>query len=115
MTTSKTVAEYLEHLPPESRAALQRLRSLIKSAAPQSKESILYGMPTFRQGSMRLNMAAFSDHCSFYGWVQVRKAFSQELKPFEVGRGTLRFTPDRPLPAKLVTRLVKALVALDRP
>ncbi len=108
-----TVDEYLRHVPPKSRAALQRLRDLIKAAAPKATESILYGMPTLRQGRMRLNLAAFDDHCSLYGWARVREEFSEELKPFETGRGTLRFTPEHPLPARLVRRMVKALVALD--
>jgi uncharacterized protein YdhG (YjbR/CyaY superfamily) len=111
--TPKTIDEYLGQVPPDSRVALQRLRKLIKMAAPDSEESIVYGLPTFRQGRMRLNIAAFKDHCSFYGWARVRPDFSDELKPFESGRGTLRFTPDRPLPAHLVTRIVRALVALD--
>jgi uncharacterized protein YdhG (YjbR/CyaY superfamily) len=109
----KTIDEYLERVPRDSRAALQRLRQLVKTAAPDSEESIAYGLPTFRQGRMRLNIAAFKDHCSFYGWARVREDFSDELKPFEAGKGTLRFTPDRPLPARLVTRMVKALVTLD--
>jgi uncharacterized protein YdhG (YjbR/CyaY superfamily) len=113
MPVPKTIEEYLRQVPPDPRAALQRLRKLIKTAAPNSEESIVYGLPTFRQGRMRLNIAAYKDHCSFYGWARVRREFSNELKPFESGRGTLRFTPDRPLPARLVTRLVKALVALD--
>jgi uncharacterized protein YdhG (YjbR/CyaY superfamily) len=109
----ETIDEYLRQVPPDTRAALQRLRKLIKTAAPDSEEGIAYGLPTFRQGRMRLNIAAFKDHCSFFGWARVRKDFADEVKPFESGRGTLRFTPDRPLPARLVTRMVRALVALD--
>jgi uncharacterized protein YdhG (YjbR/CyaY superfamily) len=109
----RTVEEYLEGLTPDTRLALQRLRKLIKDAAPDSEECLVYGMPTFRVGKMRLSMAAFKDHCSLYGWARVHQRFSAELKPFVAGRGTLRFTPARPLPPRLVTQMVQALLALN--
>ncbi len=111
--TPKTVDEYLARLPPESRAALVRMRKLIQTAAPRAEELISYGHPAFRQGKMRVNYAAFRDHLSFYGWMRVRDQFSEQLKPFESGKGTLMFTPDRALPSDLVKGLVTALLALD--
>jgi uncharacterized protein YdhG (YjbR/CyaY superfamily) len=103
----KTVDEYLAAVPPEYRAALERLRRIIKSAAPDAEEFIGYGMPAYRQGGMRVYFAAFQDHCSFFGGsAKVRRQFSEELKPFRMEKGTLRFTPDRPLPARLVRRIV---------
>lgn len=61
---------------------------------------------------MPVYFAAFKDHCSFFvGSVRVRRRFSAALKPFESGEGTLRFTPEHPLPTDLVTRIVKARVA----
>jgi len=111
----ESVDAYLARLPPSSRDALQRIRRLIRKTAPDVTESILYGAPAFRHGTMRLSLAAHSKHLSLYGWARARDAFAAELRPFEYGRGTLRFTPERPLPASLVTGLTKALVALDGP
>ncbi len=108
----KTVDEYLARVPPEFRATLQRLRRTIKAAAPDAEEVISYRMPAFRQNGMLVYFAAFADHCSlFVGSATVRRRFSTELKPFMTGKGTLQFTPDRPLPARLVARIVKARVA----
>ena len=102
----------MARVPPKFRATLQRLRRLIKAAAPDAEEVISYQMPAFRQNGMLVYFAAFADHCSlFVGSAQVRRKFSAELKPFQTGKGTLRFTPDRPLPADLVTRIVNARVA----
>ena len=107
-----TVDAYLARVPPKFRATLQRLRRTIKAAAPDAEEVISYRMPAFRQNGMLVYFAAFEDHCSlFVGSPTVRRQFSAELKPFMRGKGTLRFTPDRPLPAGLVTRIVKARVA----
>ena len=108
----KTVDEYMARVPPKFRTALRQLRKTIKAAAPDADEVISYQMPAFRQNGMLVYYAAFKDHCSLFAVsAQVRRQFSAELKPFVVGKGTLRFTPDRPLPADLVTRIVKARVA----
>ena len=107
-----SVDEYFESVPKEMRAALDKLRKTIKAAAPDADEVISYSMPAFRQNGMLVYYAAFRDHCSFFaGSAEVRRQFSAELKPFEAGKGTLHLTAERPLPADLVTRIVKARVA----
>lgn len=108
----KTVDEYLARVPPEFRSGLQRLRKTIRAAAPDADEVISYQMPAYRQNGILVYFAAFKDHCSFFvASDRVRRQFSAELEPFKAGKGTLQFTPDRPLPADLVTRIVKARVA----
>jgi uncharacterized protein YdhG (YjbR/CyaY superfamily) len=108
----KTVDEYMARVPPRFRATLKGLRKAIKAAAPDAEEVISYQMPAFRQNGMLAYFAAFEDHCSFFvASDKVHRQFSAELKPFKSGKGTLCFTPDRPLPADLVTRIVKARLA----
>jgi uncharacterized protein YdhG (YjbR/CyaY superfamily) len=108
----KTVDEYLANVPPRSRAALKQLGATIRAAAPNSEETISYAMPAFRQDGILVYYAAFQDHCSlFVGSATVRRRFASELKPFEAGKGTLHFTPDRPLPDDLVARIVRARLA----
>jgi len=109
---SKTVDDYMARVPPEFRKALQALRKTIKAAAPDAEEVISYQMPAFRQKGILVYYAAFKDHCSlFVGSEKVRRQFAAELKPFEAGKGTHQFTPDQPIPARLVTRIVKARLA----
>ncbi|MCI4365289.1 MAG: DUF1801 domain-containing protein [Thermoplasmata archaeon] len=106
------VDDYLARVPPKSRAALQRIRKIVRAAAPNAEEVISYKLPAFRQNGMLVYYGAFADHCSFFvGSALVRHRFAAELKPFESGKGTCRFTPDRPIPAALVTRIVKARLA----
>src|SRR6266540_255753 len=108
----RTVEEYLTRVPPKFRTALQRLRKTIRAAAPDAQEVISYQMPAFRQDGMLVYYAAFKDHCSFFvASTGLRRQLSADLKTFETGKGTLRFTPERPLPEELVTRIVKARVA----
>ncbi|MCI4350307.1 MAG: DUF1801 domain-containing protein [Thermoplasmata archaeon] len=108
----KTVDEYLARLPPKYRAALRGLRKTIRGAAPDAVEVISYQMPAFRHHGMLVYYAAFSDHASlFVASAQVRRKFSAELKPYESGKGTLHFTPEKPLPDDLVRRIVRARAA----
>ncbi len=112
MKKAASVDEYLESVPKDARAALNKLRKTIKAAAPDADQAISYQMPAFRQNGMLVYYAAFKNHCSFFvGSAKVRRQFSAELKPFEAGKGTIRFTLERPLPTDLVTRVVKARVA----
>ncbi len=108
----RTVDEYLSGVPKDARAALQRLREIVGAAAPDAEEVISYRMPAFRHHGILVYYAAFEDHCSFFpGSVRTQRRFASELKPFAVGKGTVHFTPERPLPADLVRRIVKARVA----
>jgi uncharacterized protein YdhG (YjbR/CyaY superfamily) len=106
-----SVAAYLRAVPPAPRAALVRLRKTIKAAAPRATEGISYGMPCFKHHGMLLCFAAFKDHCSLFMSTYLTKAHKKELASYHTSKGTIRFTADRPLPAALVRKLVKARVA----
>ena len=113
-TKPQSIDEYLARVPPESCAALEKLRRTIKSTVPEAVETISYEIPTFKlNGRMLVSFAAFSKHCSFFpgaGPVEVHK---DELKSFPTSKGTIRFTPDRPLSAGLVKKLVKTRIKLN--
>ncbi len=111
-TGRAAVDAYLAKVPPAMRKALDSLRKTIRAAAPDAEETISYQMPAFRYEGNLVYYAAFSDHCSlFIGSVVTQRKFAAELKTFAAGKGTVHFTPDHPLPAALVTRIVKARVA----
>lgn len=107
------VDAYLAGLPADQRAALARLRRQIRAAAPKAEECISYGMPAFRLGGRPLvGFSASAKHCSLFPMNGTTvAAFRSELKGFSTSKGTIRFTPDGPLPAALVRRIVKARVA----
>lgn len=106
-TPFATVDAYLDALPPEQREPLQRLREVILSAAPGAVEAISYGIPTFKvKGKAVSHLAAAAKHLSFHPG-DISGAFSEELAGFSTGKGTIRFTPDRPIPDELVRRIVR--------
>ena len=106
-----SVAAYLRAVPPAPRAALQKLRRTIKAAAPQATEVISYGIPMFKHHGMLVGYAAFKDHCSLFMSTSLTKAHQQALASYDTSKGTIRFAADKPLPAALVRKLVKARIA----
>jgi uncharacterized protein YdhG (YjbR/CyaY superfamily) len=110
---SDEVDTFLAGLAPETRAALEGLRRTIAKAAPDAVEGISYGVPAFKyRGRPLVSFGAGKNHCSFY--VQsptVMDAYGDELGQFDTTKGTIRFAPDKPLPPRLITKLVKARMA----
>ena len=106
------VDEYLAGVPEPARSTLNKVRSAIRSAAPpQATEVISYGMPAFNHKGVLVWFAAFSNHCSLFPTASVIEACRNELKGFSTTKGTIHFPTDKPLPAALVRKLVKARVA----
>lgn len=85
---------------------------MIRSAAPpEATEAISYGIPAFQYKGTLIWYAAFSDHCSLFPTAAVIREFKDELKAYKTAKGTIQFPVDKPLPATLVKKLVKARVA----
>ena len=109
---AETVDGYLATLPDDARVALAKLRKTIKAAAPKATEVISYQIPTFKHQGMLVAFAAFEGHCGFYVISEkVLRAHTAELKEYELNKASIRFPASKPLPASLVTKLVKARVA----
>jgi uncharacterized protein YdhG (YjbR/CyaY superfamily) len=108
----KTVDEYLAGVPEPARSTLKKIRATIRSAVPaEATEAISYRMPAFKYKGLLMWYAAFADHCSLFPGASVIAAFKNELKGYSVSKGTIRFPTDKPLPAALVKKLVKARLA----
>ena len=108
----QTIDEYLARVSPEKRAALEKLRNDIRSAAPEAEECISYQMPAFRlHGRMLVSFAAATNHCAFYPGALPVRFLGDALEGYDTSKGTIRFNPDRPLPATLVRKLVRARIA----
>ena len=107
-----TIDEYLARLDSVQRAALEKLRQTIKSAAPKAEECISYSMPAFRLNGILVGFAAKQNHCALYPFNGTTvKAFKKELEGYETSMGAIRFHPDTPLPTSLVRKIVKARIA----
>jgi uncharacterized protein YdhG (YjbR/CyaY superfamily) len=112
-TGRQQVEAYLASVPAAARKALQRLRSAIKAAAPDAEEGLSYGLPALRlEGRPLVCYSAAKAHCSFFPMSPaVIRAHMADLKVYSTSKGTIRFGPDKSLPASLVRKLVRARVA----
>jgi uncharacterized protein YdhG (YjbR/CyaY superfamily) len=107
-----SVEEYLASVPDDARMALESLRRTIRSVVPDAEEVISYGIPTFRQQGGLVAFGAAKGHCGFYVMsTAVMEAHRGEMEGFSTAKGTVRFTPDKPLPEALVKKLVLARIA----
>jgi uncharacterized protein YdhG (YjbR/CyaY superfamily) len=103
----RTVDSYISGFPDGTRRMLDELRRTIRAAAPRAEERISYQMPAlYLQGNL-VYFAAFKNHIGFYPTSSGVEAFARELGPYDVSKGTIRFPLDRPLPLKLIARIVK--------
>lgn len=109
----RTTDEYLARVKPDQRVVLEKLRRTIHAAAPGAEEYIGYGLAGFKFNARPLvYFGAWENHCALYAASPaVQKEFQKELKGFEVSKGTIRFTPEKPLPATLVKKLILARIA----
>lgn len=112
MTTVATVDEYLATVRVEAQAALGNLRDTIRAAAPNATEVISYQIPTFADRAPIVAYSVSRNHCSFHLLSpEVMAAHKGELSVYDTTKATIRFAVDEPLPAALVTKLVKARIA----
>ena len=109
----KTIDDYLAAVPEPARSTLAKVRAAIRAAVPpEATEDFSYGMPAFRYKGPLLGYAASANHCGLYPMnPAIIEQFKDELKKYETSKGTIRFPVDKPLPATLIRKIVKARVA----
>lgn len=109
---ARTVDDYLAAVPQPARTTLEKVRAAIRAVVPaETSEVLSYKIPAFKHKEVLIWYAAFSDHCSLFPTAAVIEKFKDELQPFRKSKGTIQFPIDKPLPASLVKKMVKARVA----
>ncbi len=103
----ETIDAYIAGFPPNVREALQRMRRVIKQAAPEATEAIKYRIPTFVLHGNLAHFAAFRNHVGFYPTPSAIKAFSGSLAAYKTAKGSVQFPLDRPVPLALIRKMVQ--------
>ena len=109
MSKYESVDEYIAQLPEDRRAVIEQMRRTIRAASPDATEVISYNMPAFRlDGRFLVSYEAFKRHYSLFPWSDAMvDELGEALRPYAVGKGTIRFPADEPIPVELVTRIVE--------
>ena len=103
----RTIDEYIIKFPPNVQNILQKIRQLIKDLAPKAKETISYQIPTFKLNGNLVHFAAYKNHIGFYPTSSAIKEFKKELAIYKLGKGTIQFPINQPIPYDLIKKIVK--------
>jgi uncharacterized protein YdhG (YjbR/CyaY superfamily) len=107
-----SIDEYIDTFPEDVQTVLKQVRKTIKAAASEAGEKISYGIPTFTlNGKYLIYFAGWKHHISLYPIPVGDEALNQEIAPYISGKGTLKFPIGKPMPLKLITKIVKLKVA----
>ncbi len=111
MEKAKDVNGYIAKAPEEMRGKLKELRATIKSAAPQAKEGISYGMPYYAYKGRLAYFRLWKKHIGLYLPTPVIAEHKRELKDYETNKATVRFPLDKKIPVALIKKLIRARAA----
>ncbi|SCY80916.1 iron chaperone [Flavobacterium caeni] len=111
MKKPETIDEYLSGFPPPTQTILMQIREAVQKAAPRATEKISYGIPTFYLYGNLVHFAAFKNHIGFYALPSGNEAFREELAAYPMGKGSIQFPIDRPMPLALIEKIVRFRVA----
>lgn len=106
-TKCASVDEYISSFPDKTRTLLTHLRAIINKAVPEAEEVISYQMPAFKQNGPLVYFAGYEKHIGFYPAGSGIKAFQKEISAYKHSKGAIQFPLDKPLPVRLITRIVK--------
>ena len=109
---SRPVDEYLATLPADQRLLLEGVRERIAELAPDATETISYGMPAFKlDGRFLVSYAGWKKHCSLYPLTDsFMDSHSTEIDGYERTKGSIHFTPAKPLPPGVLDDLIRARI-----
>lgn len=114
-TVFTSIDEYISTFPEEVQKRLEQLRATIKATAPEAKETISYNIPTFTlNGKYLIYFAGWKHHISIYPIPPGSESFDKQVAKYVEGKGTLKFPIDKPLPLKLIAKMVKLNLAENR-
>jgi uncharacterized protein YdhG (YjbR/CyaY superfamily) len=109
----KSVDEYIDAQPEAVRQKLKQVRATIRRAVPEAVEGIGYRMPGYKlRGKPMLYFAGFKEHYSLFAASGTFfAALEDELRGYDVRKGTVHFPLTKPVPVKLISRIAKLRAA----
>lgn len=108
----RTIDDYIDDQPEQTRTALVALKECILEAAPDAEQLFNYDIPAFTlvRGGKReeqVMMAGYEKHVGFYPHPQTIEQFKEELSEYKHAKGSVQFPLNKPLPNDLIVRMVR--------
>ena len=96
--------------PDDARAAMEKVRTAIRKAAPRAEEAIKYQIPTFVLNGNLIHFGGYKNHIGLYPGSRAIEEFKQELVRYKLSKGTVQLPLDKPMPTGLITKITKFCV-----
>ena len=103
----RDIDEYISAQDESVRARLEAVRAIIRAAIPDAEERMSWSMPTFWKGRNLIHFAASKKHLGLYPGGEASAAFAEELRGWDVSKGTIRIPWDRELPEALIQEIAR--------
>src|SRR5688572_6961245 len=102
-TDFKSVDDYVATFPESVQEVLRMVRNAIREGVPEAEEVISYQIPAYKlQGHPVIYFGGWKQHYSLYPVTErLLEAFKDDLAPYTVSKGTIRFPLSRPVPVDL--------------
>ncbi len=107
----RDIDEYIAGFEAHVRVVMEEVRTSIRNAAPEATETIKYRIPKLLQNGNLVHFAAFKNHVGFYPAPSGIARFKAELSQYKWAKGSVQFPLDRPVPLKLIERIVRFRVS----
>lgn len=107
MENTNIIDEYILQFPQQVQEILFLIKNTVKESAPNAKEKISYGMPTFVLDGNLVHFAAYKNHIGFYPTPSGINHFNKELSKYKTSKGAVQFPIGEPIPYDLISRIVK--------
>lgn len=104
--TKTTIDSFIAGFPEDTQKILQQFRRVIHETAPEAKEAMAYGIPTFTLNGNLVHFSAYEHHIGFYPTSSGISAFKKELSPYKSAKGSVQFPLDKPMPWDLIRKIV---------
>jgi uncharacterized protein YdhG (YjbR/CyaY superfamily) len=111
MNKETPIDKYIKTFPKDVQSILQKVRKTICEIIPNAKETISYGIPTFKLNDKYIiYFAGWKRHISLYPISEGTKEFNKKMSKYIAGRGTLKFPLTEDIPYDLISEVTKLRV-----
>jgi uncharacterized protein YdhG (YjbR/CyaY superfamily) len=103
-----TIDDYIAECSPEAQRVLEKIRRIVRKAAPEAEERLSYQMPAFALNGMLIYFAAFKNHIGIFPPVKGDAKLQKDTAAYRGPKGNLKFPLDEPMPYELIGRIVRS-------
>ena len=103
----QTIEAYIDAQDEAVQPGLREIRAILRTAIPEAEERISWSMPTYWRGRNIIHFAASKKHLGLYPGGEATTVFAEDLKGYDVSKGTIRLPWNQELPAELIQRIAR--------